>query len=1090
MFFQETQACDAFLLNTGSIQQSYRCEENLGGGPPNYIADFNGSWTVNSNNSPGSGNIVLCIGNRSGSGTSCDIATYNNAESGTGGIGANCPNSSCDFGDLTVFSTNTIGLFATANPRFVIFGCMDPAASNFNPGANTPDGSCTYPVCTDPAASNFNGPLPCQYVCGNGVINPGEVCDGNGFGFTTCGNYGFAAGNLSCINNCQTISTSGCGRYKCTGAGDGCSFAAGDTGGFNQCSPPNDAVCLGACISDGSCSAPVPACGTTTFGVDNCAVSCSRTGPACGGAICGNGVPEAGEQCDAGGSNGSCPASCSTSCAINSCSLPPPTCSSTTPNGDTVTLSQGTRTTFANGVANASSVYFAVWSEANPSVVYYPASDTGGGVWRGDISLADHPTPSLNHVNVYFTNPGSGSPCATADFTLSAAAETLSTTLTASPNAGSSPVNASLTADISGTAAGTVNYSFWWNCAHTGTSVFDVTNGIGGSACGALPSPVAGFCSGDAVGYKCNSIDPAKVSWINPVNVTPSGNSITKTSGANDAWNAGAVSSQAITSGDGYVEFSTGEIGTHKIAGLSSGGDLGQGFNEIEYAFYMQGGPGVQTLYIFESGASACNPACSTGFTQGSYNPGDVLKVSIESGRVKYYQNGILRHDRALTSAYPYIFDTSMYTSAGDPSPTITNANIISSSIIPTITTSAHAYTSTSTAKVIVERGTAPAAQAQAPITVTTPTLTVSFSASPGAVTLGQSTDLLSVVGGTATGIINYNIWWDCAYTDATPTFPEANAFCGAPNLSNNCAANQTLGYKCNAQAATSLTRTYTYLSSGTKRPFVIVERGGFSAMGTAAAGVTVTSPVPTITNTTVTVNNSNYCSAGVHATVNWTYVPAGSPPQSNQVAYRVQIDDDNDPLAGNPEWEQSGTTSTSAITTPCNPAINQITSPQTNCRMSWNTLYRAWVQVQNGYGQWSPWTQMSTYCNGGACGSATSWTTPAHQPPNLKPDPGFSITPSNPSLGSPVIFDDLPPTFDGAATFGSWSWNFGDGSVTNGTDPIIPLDVASTSHTYIANGNYTVRLAVEDELGISCSNNSLISIQKAIPRWREVAPR
>ena len=35
--------------------------------------------------------------------------------------------------------------------------------------------------------------------------------------------------------------------------------------------------------------------------------------------VCGNGAVESGEQCDAGGSNGSCPATCSVSCTTNSC---------------------------------------------------------------------------------------------------------------------------------------------------------------------------------------------------------------------------------------------------------------------------------------------------------------------------------------------------------------------------------------------------------------------------------------------------------------------------------------------------------------------------------------------------------------------------------------------------------------------------------------------------------------------------------------------------------------------------------------------------------------------------------------------------
>ncbi len=37
------------------------------------------------------------------------------------------------------------------------------------------------------------------------------------------------------------------------------------------------------------------------------------------GVVCGNGVIEGGEACDAGGSNGSCPASCSSSCTVNDC---------------------------------------------------------------------------------------------------------------------------------------------------------------------------------------------------------------------------------------------------------------------------------------------------------------------------------------------------------------------------------------------------------------------------------------------------------------------------------------------------------------------------------------------------------------------------------------------------------------------------------------------------------------------------------------------------------------------------------------------------------------------------------------------------
>jgi hypothetical protein len=61
---------------------------------------------------------------------------------------------------------------------------------------------------------------------------------------------------------------------------------------------------------------------------------------------------------------------------------------------------------------------------------------------------------------------------------------------------------------------------------------------------------VSGLLSGSTGGGG----GPQNVSWTNPVGVSVSGNSLTKT--AADAWgNAGASSQQSLTSGDGYLEF-------------------------------------------------------------------------------------------------------------------------------------------------------------------------------------------------------------------------------------------------------------------------------------------------------------------------------------------------------------------------------------------------------------------------------------------------------------------------------------------------------------------------------------------------------
>ncbi len=159
----------------------------------------------------------------------------------------------------------------------------------------------------------------------------------------------------------------------------------------------------------------------------------------------------------------------------------------------------------------------------------------------------------------------------------------------------------------------------------------------------------------------------ASVTWQNPVNVSVSGNTITKSTPS--GWDAGASSVEFIPSGyDGYVEFST--TNNAGMAGLSNG-DSNADYPDIDYA--IQPGPNYGlTVAVYEKGIyQTTSPIVS--------NPSDVFRVALESGVVKYYHNGTLIYTSSVSPAYPLLFDTALYANGGQ----IQNAVIASSPTPP-----------------------------------------------------------------------------------------------------------------------------------------------------------------------------------------------------------------------------------------------------------------------------------------------------------------------------------------------------------------------------------------------------------------------
>lgn len=116
------------------------------------------------------------------------------------------------------------------------------------------------------------------------------------------------------------------------------------------------------------------------------------------------------------------------------------------------------------------------------------------------------------------------------------------------------------------------------------------------------------------------------VVWTNAVGVSVSGNSITKA--ATTGWGySGAVSTQAIVSGDGYAEFSADTL-DYGMYGLSHD-NPDQGYTNIDYAFYTERAEG--RVYVYENGTSRGQV--------GTWTSGDRFRVAVEGGVVKYKKN-------------------------------------------------------------------------------------------------------------------------------------------------------------------------------------------------------------------------------------------------------------------------------------------------------------------------------------------------------------------------------------------------------------------------------------------------------------------
>jgi hypothetical protein len=152
-------------------------------------------------------------------------------------------------------------------------------------------------------------------------------------------------------------------------------------------------------------------------------------------------------------------------------------------------------------------------------------------------------------------------------------------------------------------------------------------------------------CDGGACCAPLQGADP--VTWTASKHVAVSENNLTKIN-PTPTFNAGVASNETIP-GDGYVEFSSAEATTAKMAGLSHG-NTDQGFADIDFAIYLRPDGGVS---IREGGA------ISEAHVQ-TYVAGDVFRVQAFGGVVTYHKNGTLFYTSLLSPTFPLLVDTSL----------------------------------------------------------------------------------------------------------------------------------------------------------------------------------------------------------------------------------------------------------------------------------------------------------------------------------------------------------------------------------------------------------------------------------------------
>jgi hypothetical protein len=136
-------------------------------------------------------------------------------------------------------------------------------------------------------------------------------------------------------------------------------------------------------------------------------------------------------------------------------------------------------------------------------------------------------------------------------------------------------------------------------------------------------------------------------------NTSTTANNVVKIASSNN-WNGGFYSTASVND-YGYMQTVVNETNTNRMVGLSPN-NPNSNWNSIDYAFYLRSNG---QLEIRENGSG-------NRIAGGqSYATADTLKITVEAGVVKYYQNGNLLYISNNAPTLPLFVDGSIYTLNG-----------------------------------------------------------------------------------------------------------------------------------------------------------------------------------------------------------------------------------------------------------------------------------------------------------------------------------------------------------------------------------------------------------------------------------------